>query len=65
MCQEITQGTICNNTKGFFTCECPFLMYFNTDSNACENQLRKNQKCKYTNVCQTVNGLECINGYCE
>ncbi len=53
MCQELTQGTICNNTKGYFTCECPIFKYFNIDSNACENELTKNKKCKNTNECQT------------
>ncbi len=66
MCQELTQGTICNNnTKGYFTCECPIFKYFNIKSNACEDELTKNEECKYTNECQTDKGLTCINGYCE
>ena len=63
-CQTLTQGTICNSTNGVFTCQCPYLQYYDSTSNKCLNQLTYNQTCSYSNQCQTVFGLSCLNGIC-
>lgn len=67
VCQTLTQGTICNasNNGTLYTCQCPYLEYFDTSINKCKNQLLFNQSCNYTNMCKTTFGLSCIAGICE
>ena len=65
MCQEMTQGTICNNSRGYFLCECPLFKYFNRESNLCKDQLTINTKCNFTNQCQSIYGLASQNGICK
>lgn len=65
MCQTSIQGTICNNTRGLFLCECPFRKYFDIESNTCKNQLTINSQCRFANHCQIVDGLTCTNRICR
>lgn len=67
MCQQLTQGTLCNDSNGnlVFTCQCPFLKYFDSTSNKCINQLSYNQSCSNNVMCQERLGLSCFNGFCK
>lgn len=66
MCQTLTQGTVCNaSNSSIFTCECPYLQYFDDSLNQCQNQRFYGQSCNYTNMCQTSLGFACISGICE
>jgi len=67
MCQTLTQGTICNATGSNYTCQCPYLQYFDYTINRCLNQLMFNKSCNsaISNVCQGVFGLSCVGGICE
>ena len=64
MCQTLTQGTICNGTSGVYTCQCPFLQYYDNVTNFCINQLPYKSKCSYSSQCQNAFGLTCTNGLC-
>lgn len=65
MCQTITQGAICNGSCTTFTCQCPFLQYFDITLNKCQHQLSFNQTCSMNNMCRFDFGLVCISGYCR
>lgn len=67
MCQTLTQGTLCNGTSfGSFTCQCPYLQYFDsTSNNKCTNQLLFNQSCINSIMCRNDVGLSCIVGLCK
>lgn len=67
MCQTVTQGTICNGTNTYYTCQCPYLQYMNALTNKCTNQFGYNQSCNssISNICQASLGLNCILGVCK
>ena len=65
MCQTLTQGTICNGTAFNFTCQCPYLKYFDQLTNSCQNQLSFNNTCSINEMCLSVIGLSCISSKCE
>ena len=67
MCQTFTQGTICNNSCILFTCQCPYLQYFDVANNKCNNQLTFNQTCNssISDMCQISFGLRCALGICR
>ena len=67
ICQTVTQGTVCNDTfgSGVFTCQCPYLQYFDIISNNCKNQLSFNQNCNDSMMCIDALGLSCSNGACR
>ena len=67
MCQTLTQGTICNGTWKMenFSCQCPYLKYFDMSLSKCQDQVSYNVTCSYNERCLTVNGLACLSGICE
>lgn len=65
MCQTQTQGTICNGSGSIFTCQCPFLQYFNTSAQKCQNELTYNELCSANIMCQASTGLSCLIGRCR
>lgn len=64
MCKTLTQGIICNNSMGYFQCECPFLTYFDNTTNTCANQFAMNSPCTFDKQCQTIYGFNCNGGIC-
>ena len=66
MCQQLTQGTICNTTDGSsYICQCPQLQYLNTTQNKCLNQSTNGQTCSLNIGCRIDLGLLCQSGVCR